>query len=151
MVRVFRPSGKVRSIINSYGSWFFLLLKDCAVASSGDTYRFVEIDGVRYSHIIDPTTGLGVPGQRVTTVIAPSAVLADALATALNVAGPDKGLEMIRKLDEVSAQFVHRSVGKEEILYSAGFPSHRGPVSPANREQRLSVLTTSSRGYLRVE
>ncbi len=60
-------------------------LSRCAVATSGDTERFVIIDGVKYSHIIDPKTGLGLTHSVVTTVIAPTAMEADAWASARSV------------------------------------------------------------------
>ena len=53
----------------------------CAVATSGGVNQFVEIDGIRYSHVIDPSTGLGVDCARQVTVILPTATDADALAT----------------------------------------------------------------------
>jgi thiamine biosynthesis lipoprotein len=61
-------------------------LTHAALATSGSTEQFVEIDGVRYSHIVDPRTGLGVTHLALARVIAPDAALADALATALVVA-----------------------------------------------------------------
>ncbi len=70
-------------------------LSDGAVATSGDTYRYVEVDGVRYSHIIDPATGLGLTVRRITTVFAPTAVESDALASAISVLGPIKGIELV--------------------------------------------------------
>ncbi len=62
-------------------------LARAALATSGATAQFVEIDGVRYSHVIDPRTGLGVTDRRVTRVISPDAATADALATAVGVLG----------------------------------------------------------------
>ena len=56
-----------------------------AIATSGDTEQFVEIDGRRYSHIVDPNTGLGTTSRRMATVIAPSGIIADKFATALTV------------------------------------------------------------------
>jgi len=56
--------------------------KNGGVSVSGDTYRFVEIEGVRYSHVIDPRTGLGVTGSRYCCVKGPSAFATDAAATA---------------------------------------------------------------------
>ncbi len=67
----------------------FVSLTDAAVATSGDRYRFVEIDGERYSHLIDPQTGLGTTVPRAVSVIAPTGAEADALATALVVGGEE--------------------------------------------------------------
>jgi thiamine biosynthesis lipoprotein len=61
-------------------------LAHAALATSGSTEQFVEIDGVRYSHIVDPRTGLGVTHLAMARVVAREAALADALATALVVA-----------------------------------------------------------------
>jgi len=55
--------------------------KNGGVSVSGDAFRFVEIDGVRYSHVIDPRTGLGVTGSRYCCVKGPSAFATDAAAT----------------------------------------------------------------------
>lgn len=63
------------------------VLADCGVATSGDLYRFVEIDGERYSHIIDPRTGMGLTARIAVTVIADEPWLADALASAFSVLG----------------------------------------------------------------
>jgi thiamine biosynthesis lipoprotein len=59
--------------------------KNTAVATSGDTYRFIEHDGKRYSHIIDPRTGYGLTNRRTVTVTAPTCMAADAWATAASV------------------------------------------------------------------
>ncbi len=64
-----------------------LLLANCAVATSGDFYRFVDIDGIRYSHIIHPETGYGLTGRTEVTVVAKSGAEADALASAVSVLG----------------------------------------------------------------
>jgi len=66
-----------------------LLLSNCAVSTSGDLQQFVEIGGVRYAHIIDPSTGLGLTRHVATTVISPTSTLSDALATACCIAGRD--------------------------------------------------------------
>ena len=63
-------------------------LTNIALATSGPTPQFVEIDGVRYSHIINPRTGLGVTSGRTVLVIARDAAIADGVATALGVTGP---------------------------------------------------------------
>ena len=58
-----------------------LELANCAVATSGDTEQFVEIDGKRYSHIVNPLTGIGLTNQRQATLISPTGIYADALAS----------------------------------------------------------------------
>jgi FAD:protein FMN transferase len=64
-----------------------LTLSNCAVSTSGDLHQSVEIDGVKYSHILDPKTGLGLTKRIATTVIADTAKLSDAIATAACVMG----------------------------------------------------------------
>ncbi|MHC4993091.1 MAG: FAD:protein FMN transferase [Planctomycetota bacterium] len=80
-----------------------LRLAECAIAMSGDTEQFVEIDGVRYSHIVDPRTGLGLVNRAQVTVIAPDAATADALASALSVLGPEQGLRLLERHPGTSA------------------------------------------------
>ncbi len=60
-------------------------LTNAALATSGPTAQFVEIDGVRYSHVVDPRTGVGLTNHVTAHVIAPAGATADALATALTV------------------------------------------------------------------
>ena len=67
-----------------------VLLRHQALSTSGDTVQYANIDGVRYSHILDPQTGLGLTVRRFVNVMAPTSVTADALATALCVAGPER-------------------------------------------------------------
>ncbi|MDH3592373.1 MAG: FAD:protein FMN transferase [Planctomycetota bacterium] len=62
-------------------------LENCGVAASGDTERFIEIDGVRYSHLVDPRTGIGLTHRMRVTVIAPTGTEADAWASAASVMG----------------------------------------------------------------
>ena len=65
-------------------------LANCAVSTSGDLHQFTEIGGKRYSHILDPATGLGLTERIAVSIIAPTATTSDALATAACVAGPEK-------------------------------------------------------------
>jgi thiamine biosynthesis lipoprotein len=82
-----------------------LALVHAAVATSGDAYQAVVIDGTRYSHIVDPRTGLGVVGPTAVTVIAADATTADALSTALSVLGHSDGLPVIDEIDGSAARF----------------------------------------------
>ncbi len=64
-----------------------LLLSHCGITSSGAKYKYLEFNGIRYSHIIDPRTGYGLTHRNWVTVMAPNAVQADVWATALSVDG----------------------------------------------------------------
>lgn len=83
-----------------------LNLSNVCVVTSGDYERFFEQDGVRYHHILDPRTGYPSKGCITATVVASHAEYADALATALCVLGPEKGLALIEKLPRVEAIMV---------------------------------------------
>ena len=71
-----------------------LLLKNCGVATAGDLEQFVEIEGRRYSHIVDPTTGLGLTNRAMCTVVAPTGLAADAVDTAICVLGAERGFAL---------------------------------------------------------
>lgn len=86
----------------------FLQLAHAAVTTSGDAFQHVELGGKRYSHIIDPTTGLGLTRQCSVTVVAPDCITADSLATALCVLGPERGLQFIKDFPKAEALFVWR-------------------------------------------
>ncbi|MGQ9505214.1 MAG: FAD:protein FMN transferase [Thermogutta sp.] len=90
----------------------------CGIATSGDRYRFVVIAGQRYSHIIDPRTGVGLTEQSEVTVIAPNATLADTLATAVTVLGPEKGLAWIDTMPDVAALYLRLENGQTRVLSS---------------------------------
>lgn len=76
-------------------------LIDRAVVTSGDYQKYHLIAGEKYSHIIDPRTGYPSKGVISSTVFAPKAELADALATALFVLGPEVGIDLIDQLAAV--------------------------------------------------
>jgi thiamine biosynthesis lipoprotein len=75
-----------------------LELVNTAMATSGDYHNYFEKDGVRYSHTIDPTTGRPITHKLASvTVLHPSCMTADGLATAINVLGPGKGYDLVLK------------------------------------------------------
>jgi len=78
-----------------------LHIGDNAIATSGDYRNYFEFDGIRYSHTIDPSTGKPISHKLVSvTVIDKSSMVADGLATAITVLGPEKGLEFATKLKQ---------------------------------------------------
>ena len=78
-------------------------VSNVCLVTSGDYERFFEADGVRYHHIIDPRTGQPATGCMSATVTAPDAALADGVATAVCVLGPDLGLEFVERLPKIEA------------------------------------------------
>ncbi len=64
-----------------------LLLHNAGISTSGDTEQFIEINGVRYSHIVNPATGLGMTQRIQSTVIGPDATTTDSLDTAVSLLG----------------------------------------------------------------
>jgi len=80
-----------------------LNVTDMAVATSGNYEKYVLIDGKRYSHTIDPRTGLPVAGVKSVTIICPNAEVADALATPVMIMGVRVGLDMINQMQHIEA------------------------------------------------
>lgn len=83
-----------------------LRLRNQAVSTSGDLEQFVEFEGLRYSHILDPRTGMGLVRHLAVTVIAADATTADGLATALNALGPDGATDLLSHFPEATAIFL---------------------------------------------
>ena len=84
-----------------------VVLHNRGFATSGDYRNFFEVDGIRYSHVIDPRTGFPVSNGVVSVSITSSdCTTADGLATAVLVMGVEKGLELINRLDGVEGFIV---------------------------------------------
>lgn len=84
------------NVSNGSDSLKAMQLSNVALATSGPTYRYMEHNGVRYSHIVDPKTGIGLLFHVRTTVISPDGTVADALATAFSVAGIAQSKKYLR-------------------------------------------------------
>lgn len=84
----------------------FLTLANRAATTAGDTYQFVELNGRRYSHVIDPRTGLGMTTRLGVTVIANDAMTADSLDTALSVLSADEGMRLLKEYEGSEALFL---------------------------------------------
>lgn len=76
----------------------YMNITDMAVATSGNYEKFVMIGGKKYSHTIDPKTGLPVTGIKSVTIICPNAEIADAMATPVMIMGIKTGLDMINQV-----------------------------------------------------
>ena len=85
-----------------------LHLSNLAVATSGDLEQFVILNGKRYSHLIDPGTGLGLTTRCQVTVIAPTGMEADSLASAFAVMGLRKTKEYLKKKNDITAFFLQK-------------------------------------------
>jgi thiamine biosynthesis lipoprotein len=74
-----------------------VFLSNAAVATSGDLFQRVEIDGVRYSHILDPFTCIGMTNHALATVIAPTGMIADSLATTMTILEPSEAFRVANR------------------------------------------------------
>jgi thiamine biosynthesis lipoprotein len=116
-----------------------LELQDAAVSTSGDAEQFVTLDGVRYSHIVDPRTGLALTGRSGVTVVAPDGTTSDALATAISVLGPS-GLALVEETPGASAWIAREGPAGVERFVSIRWREQprgvrggaRGPSQPAS-------------------
>lgn len=104
-------------------------LKDKAFATSGDYRNFFEVNGKRYSHILDPKTGYPVANSVVSvSIIADTCTFADGLATAVMVMGSDQGIELINALPDVEGLIVIHQPGSQLAGYpSSGFQAKDEP------------------------
>lgn len=100
-----------------------LPVSNTCVVTSGDYQRFFEVDGKRYHHIIDPRTGYPSEGCMSATVTGPDAAFADALATALCVLDPARGLAIVESLPRVEALLVDLD-GRVHVSSGLGGATH---------------------------
>lgn len=102
----------------SSGQYMQTPVKDITLSTSGDNVQYYEIDGVRYSHVIDPTTGKPVQtGIMSATVIGNSAAKNDAYTTAIMAMGKERAVEFINsRIPELKVAFTYDNGGKYEII-----------------------------------
>jgi len=98
-------------------SFAALDLTNGTLSTSGDYERFFMRDGRRYHHILDPDVGEPARGCRSVTIVASTAVLADALSTGVFVMGPEAGMALVERLPEVEAVIV---TADNRVLVSSG-------------------------------
>ena len=90
-----------------------ITLANACVSTSGDSEQFVEIEGRRFAHIVDPRSGLGVAGGMPVTVVAPGGATADAIATGAFVLGADRARGV--RLPPGVTMLIHRGSGPEFV------------------------------------
>lgn len=104
-------------------------LQDAAVSTSGSYEKFFELNGERFSHIIDPATGYPAVDVISATVIAPTAIEADVFSTALCVLGSGRGLDLIDRLGD----------GYAAAVYSKGLQGGLERAATSSYEKLLNV------------
>jgi FAD:protein FMN transferase len=117
------------------GNFAALDLHDTTFSTSGDYERFFVEDGRRYHHILDPDTGEPARGSRSVTIVAPRAVIADALSTGVFVLGPEAGMALIERLPDVEGVIV---ADTGEVRVSSGLKP-RLEMKPAFSTPRPST------------
>ncbi|MCC7085671.1 MAG: FAD:protein FMN transferase [Pirellulales bacterium] len=100
----------------------YVSLANMALTNSGDAFQAVELGGQRFSHIVDPHTGLGLVNRSSVVVIAPDCTTADSYATAVAVLGPAQGMKLIDATPGAEAFVVRQAdSGQIETSESTGF------------------------------
>jgi thiamine biosynthesis lipoprotein len=115
------PPGKIGWSIQLADTEDVLLLANCGVATSGDWERFVVIEGRRYSHIVDPKTGLGLTNRALVTVVAPTGIAADALTKCVMIPGVERGMRLVESLPGVQAWMRWEVDGQIRTAQTTGF------------------------------
>jgi FAD:protein FMN transferase len=104
-----------------------VLLHNAGVSTSGDTEQYVEINGVRYSHIVDPKTGFGLTHRTQTTIIAKDATTSDGFDTALCVMGEKRAIEFVDAMPETAAFIIVVGEKGNKVLTSRRFEKLKVP------------------------
>ena len=98
-----------------------ILLRNAAVSTSGDAEQFVEINGTRYSHIVNPNTGIGLTERIQVSIIAKDVATTDAFATAVSVLGTKRGLALVESQPNLAALILRKSGDTTEEFASRRF------------------------------
>jgi thiamine biosynthesis lipoprotein len=106
-----QPNGKkwtlgIANPNSSHEIFSYMSVTDMAVATSGNYEKYVMIGGKRYSHTINPRTGLPVSGIKSVTIITTNAEIADAMATPVMIMGIRTGLDLINQMKDIEAVIV---------------------------------------------
>lgn len=119
------PPGKrhwrvgVNSLEKTDGPSDYVNLVNASISTAGDTERFVIIDGVRYSHILDPKTGLGLTRRIGCSVLSPSGTVADWVDDAACILGPERGLQLIDSIPGAAGRIVTLDDAGKPTVYES--------------------------------
>lgn len=91
---------------NSKQPFSYMNITDMAVATSGNYEKFVVINGKKYSHTINPKTGMPVSGVKSVTIFCPNAEIADAMATPVSIMGIDAALNMVNQINHLECVII---------------------------------------------
>lgn len=105
-----------------------LLLRNKAVTTSGDLYQYLELDGVRYSHIIDPLTGRALTNTRNVTVISGDGTTADWLTKACSILPVKKALKLVKRFPSTEVQIAVLENNIPVFYRSPGFTKYFQPI-----------------------
>jgi FAD:protein FMN transferase len=108
------------------------LLSRCGVSTSGDVEQYIEIGGVRYSHIVNPKTGLGLTHRIAVTIIAPCATWSDAYTKTISVMGVEPGLKLINSQRNFAAQVLTLDDTGRHFFYTRHFPPAEPNTAPVS-------------------
>lgn len=98
-----------------------VLLHNAGISTSGDSEQFIEIGGVRYSHILNPATGLGLTNRIQATIIGPDATTTDSLDTTVSILGVKRGLALADAWPRTAALIMTRDDGHDQSFTSRRF------------------------------
>ncbi|MDD8044171.1 MAG: FAD:protein FMN transferase [Verrucomicrobiota bacterium] len=122
---------------------YYVVLEHAAVATSGDAWQYFELDGQRFSHLVDPKTGVGLTDHSSVTVIVwdqdgRNGLLADGLASAISVMGPEAGIAFADQRNKTATFIVRRPQDQTETYHSRSFLE----LKPLSREQVEALQRT---------
>lgn len=119
----------IQNALPKPGAALVLLVSNCGVATSGDAFQFVQIGETRYSHIVNPKTGIGHTPSTTVCVVCEDAMTADALASGVTILGPEKGMDLLERRENTSGLIGfarEKGASKWSLKISTGLPLLKG-------------------------
>jgi FAD:protein FMN transferase len=103
----------------------YLELSNVAISTSGDMWQYAIIKDKRYSHLVNPQTGMALTEHCSVAVIGPDGLSTDGVSSAIAILGPEKGLKLLEQFPNCSAMMIRMVDGKEEITQSKNWPGEK--------------------------